>query len=382
MIDPLDAAVVCETTQKLIRIPSINPKLAPEGKGETAIATFARGWMLEHGMRSWLEEPAPGRPNAVGECGNGKGPTLVLCAHLDTVSASGMTIPPFDGYVEGNRIYGRGASDMKGSVAAVLCAAASVAREDVNGKLLVALASDEEYASIGAQHFVEHNKADACILTESSEGRLILAHKGFVWVEIITSGKTAHGSRWDLGESAIGKMGRIVSAFEDFDRDVLRQRRHPLVGPASQHCALIQGGTGLSTYAERCSLQIERRTLPGETTENVMAELRDVIANAGECAELRCILERPPLTCDRDQAIAGFVREAARQVTGHLPEEAGVSYWMDAALFAAAGIPTVNYGPGGAGAHEAVEWVDLDSVVQCAAVLAKTARMFFAGKVE
>ncbi len=382
MLDPLDAAVVCETTQKLIRIPSINPTLAPEGEGETAIATFARAWMLEHGMRSWLEEPAPGRPNAVGECGNGKGPTLVLCAHLDTVSASGMTIPPFDGYVEGNRIYGRGACDMKGSVAAVLCAAASVAREDVNGKLLVALVSDEEYASIGAQHFVEHHKADACILTESSEGRLILAHKGFVWVEIITSGKAAHGSRWDLGESAIGKMGRIVSAFEDFDRDVLRQRRHPLVGPASQHCALIQGGTGLSTYAERCSLQIERRTLPGETTENVMAELRGVIANAGERAEMRCILERPPLTCDRDQAIAGFVREAARQVTGHLPEEAGVSYWMDAALFAAAGIPTVDYGPGGAGAHEAVEWVDLDSVVQCAAVLAKTARMFFAGKVE
>jgi acetylornithine deacetylase len=382
VIDPLEAAVVRETTQQLIRIPSINPTLAPEGKGESAIAAFARDWMLGHGMRSWLEEPAPGRPNAVGECGNGRGPTLVLCAHLDTVSASGMTIPPFDGFVEGNRVYGRGAFDMKGSAAAVLCAAASVARDDVNGKLLVALVSDEEYASIGAQHFVEHHKADACILTEASEGRLILAHKGFVWVEIITSGKAAHGSRWDLGESAIGKMGRIVSAFEDFDRNVLRERRHPLVGPASQHCALIQGGTGLSTYSERCSLQIERRTLPGEKTEDVLAELRDVIAKAGERADLRCILERPPLTCDRDQSIATLVREAARQVSGHLPEEAGVSYWMDAALFAAAGIPTVNYGPGGGGAHEAVEWVDIDSVVQCAAVLATTAKMFFAGKVE
>lgn len=382
MIDPLEAAVVRETTQELVRIPSINPTLAPEGEGELAIATFARTWMLEHGMRSWLEEPAPGRPNAIGECGNGKGPTLVLCAHLDTVSASGMTIPPFDGFFEGNRVYGRGAFDMKGSAAAVLCAAASVAQREVNGKLLVALVSDEEYASIGAQHFVEHHKADACILTEASEGKLILAHKGFVWVEIITSGKAAHGSRWDLGESAIGKMGRIVSAFEDFDREVLRKRRHPLVGPASQHCALIQGGTGLSTYSERCSLQIERRTLPGERTEDVLAELRDVIAKSGERAELRCILERPPLTCDREQAIASFVREAARQVTGHLPEEAGVSYWMDAALFAAAGIPTVNYGPGGAGAHEAVEWVDIDSVVQCANVFANAAKMFFAGKVD
>jgi acetylornithine deacetylase len=110
--------------------------------------------------------------------------------------------------------------------------------------------------------------------------------------------------------------------------------------------------------------------------------LREVIAKTGEHAELRCMLERPPLTCDRDQSIATLVREAARQVSGHLPEEAGVSYWMDAALFAAAGIPTVNYGPGGGGAHEAVEWVDIDSVVQCAAVLATTAKMFFAGKVE
>jgi acetylornithine deacetylase len=382
VIDPLDAAVVSKTTQQLIRIPSINPTLAPEGEGESAIAAFAQAWMLEHGMRSWLEEPAPGRPNAVGECGNGNGPTLVLCAHLDTVSVSGMTIPPFDGFIEENRIYGRGACDMKGSVAAVLCAAASMARENFDGKLLVALVSDEEYASIGAQHFVEHHKADACILTESSEGKLILAHKGFVWVEIVTAGRAAHGSRWDLGESAVGKMGRIISALEDFDRNVLRKRRHPLVGPASQHCALIQGGTGISTYAERCSLQLERRTLPGEKTEEVLAELREVIAKTGEHADLRCILERPPLTCDRTQTIASLVREAARKVTGHLPEEAGVSYWMDAALFAAAGIPTVNYGPSGAGAHEAVEWVDIDSVVQCAAVLANTAKMFFAGKVE
>ncbi len=380
MIDPLDLVVVRETTQALIRIPSINPTLAPEGTGESAIASFARGWMLEHGMRSWLEEPAPGRPNAIGECGTGQGPTLVLCAHLDTVSASGMTIPPFDGYVEGNRVYGRGAYDMKGSAAAVVCAAAAVAREKANGKLVVALVSDEEYASIGAEHFVEHHQADACILTESSHGKLILAHKGFIWVEIITSGKAAHGSRWDLGESAIGKMGRIIVALESFDRDTLRQRQHPLVGPASQHCALVQGGIGLSTYAERCSLQIERRTLPGEKTEEVLAELHDVIAKAGERAELRVILERPPLTCGRDQDIAGFVREAARQVTGQLPEESGVSYWMDAALFAAAGIPTVNYGPGGGGAHEAVEWVDIDSVVQCAAVLAKAAMMFFAGR--
>ncbi len=383
MTDPLQPAVICQVTQELVRIPSINPTLAPEeGRGEVAVAAFARDWMASHCLRSWLEEPAPGRPNAIGECGNGQGRTLVLCAHLDTVSAAGMTIPAFDGYVEGNRVYGRGAYDMKGSAAAVLCAAAAMAQSPFDGKLMVALVSDEEYASIGAQHFVAHHTADACILTEASAGKLILAHKGFVWAEIVTSGKAAHGSRWDLGISAIAKMGNIVTALEDFDRNVLRRRQHPLVGPASQHCALVNGGTGLSTYAERCSLQIERRTLPGEDTDAVLAELRQVIAKTGEAAEVRCILARPPLTCDRDEAIAVHLRQAARKLTGSLPEEAGVGYWMDAALFSAAGIPTVNYGPDGAGAHEAVEWVDIDSVAQCAAVLAEAARTFFAGELS
>jgi acetylornithine deacetylase len=336
--------------------------------------------MAAHGLRSWLEEPAPGRPNAIGECGNGRGRTLVLCAHLDTVSAAGMTIPPFDGRAEGNRVYGRGAYDMKGSAAAILCAAAAVAREPFDGKLAVALVADEEYASIGAQHFVEHHTADGCILTEASAGKLILAHKGFVWAEIVTSGKAAHGSRWDLGVSAIAKMGRIAAALDEFDRTVLRRRQHPLVGAASQHCALINGGTGLSTYADRCSLQIERRTLPGEDAEAVLAELRDVIARSGEAADLRCILARPPLTCDRDEPVAVHLRQAAHKLSGRPAEETGVGYWMDAALFAAAGIPAVNYGPDGAGAHEPVEWVDIDSVVHCAAVLAETARTFFAGE--
>jgi acetylornithine deacetylase len=150
------------------------------------------------------------------------------------------------------------------------------------------------------------------------------------------------------------------------------------VGPASQHCALIRGGAGLSTYSEKCTLQVERRTLPGETPEQVMRELAEVIDRAGERADVRCNLYRPPLTCDREAKVASDLRQAAVAVTGRPPEEIGVGYWMDAALFASAGIPTINYGPSGAGAHEAVEWVDLDSVVTCAEVLIETARRFLA----
>ncbi|HEY6292488.1 MAG TPA: M20/M25/M40 family metallo-hydrolase [Terriglobia bacterium] len=370
-------AEALDALQLLIRTPSVNPSLAPEeDSSEAAIATVAGNWLTAHGVRSWMEEAAPGRPNLVAEAGDGVGPTLVFCAHLDTVGTSGMTIPPFEPRVEGNCVYGRGSYDMKGSAAAIMTAAAALAREGFGGRLLVALVADEEYASLGAQDFIKRHPADACIVTEPSQGRLVLAHKGFVWAEIVTRGRAAHGSRWDLGVSAIGKMGRIIAALEDFDQRELRPRTHPLVGPASQHCALTQGGTGLSTYAERCVLQVERRTLPGEKPEQVLDELKQVVAGTGEEAETKCLLDRPPLVCDRNAPVTVCLREAAAAVTGRTPEETGVAYWMDAALFAAAGIPAINYGPAGAGAHEAVEWVELDSVVTCSEVLVESARRF------
>ena len=368
---------VLEILQELIRTPSVNPSLVPdEPHGEEAIAKVARNWLIANGVRSWLEEAAAGRPNAVAEVGRDKGRALVLCAHLDTVGTAGMIIPPFEPKVEGSRVFGRGSYDMKGSAAAVMSAAAALAHENLSGRVLIALVADEEYASIGTQDFVKRHQADACVLTEPSEGRLILCHKGFVWAEITTKGRAAHGSRWDLGISAIAKMAKIIAALERFDQQELRKRNHPLVGPPSQHCSLIRGGSGLSTYAEECTLHVERRTLPGETPEQVMDELENVTRSAGEQAQLRRLLDRPPLSCDPNSKIATCLSQAATSVTDQVPEIAGVSYWMDAALFAAAGIPTVNYGPSGAGAHEAVEWVDLDSVVSCAQVLAETAHRF------
>lgn len=366
-----------EILSELIRVPSVNPDLAPgEGQGESAIAEFVRDWCATCGIKCRVEEVAPGRPNAVARVGNGGSPTLLLCAHLDTVSTAGMTIPPFEPRIEGNRVFGRGSYDMKSGAAAILSALAQLVCEPLQGTVIAALVADEEYASIGASDFVKRHKADACILTEPSEGRLILAHKGFFWAEIVTEGRAAHGSRWDLGVSAIGKMGRIIAALERFDSEVLRKRVHLLVGSASQHCSVIQGGVGPSTYAPSCTLQLERRMLPGETPEQVLVEIQRVIAEAGEEARVRCVMERPALVCPRDAKIAACVRHAAAEVTGHEPEEAGVSYWMDAAIFAAAGIETVNFGAGGAGAHEAVEWADADSVVTLACVLAQAARSF------
>jgi acetylornithine deacetylase len=375
--EPLSRPAILEILEELIRTPSVNPNLDPDkGHGEEAIAKVAQKWLFKNGLHSWLEEVAPGRFNTVAEAGSGKGPTLTFCAHLDTVGIAGMKIPPFEPRLEGGRVYGRGSYDMKGSVAAVMAAAVALSREDFPGLILVALVADEEYASIGAQDFVKRHKADACVLTEPSEGQLIVAHKGFVWAEIVVKGRAAHGSRWDLGVSAISKTARIIVALEAFDQKELRNRTHRLLGPASQHCSLIHGGSGLSTYAEECTLTVERRTLPGESPEQVLKEIEDVVQSTGEQAQVRRVLDRPALNCDENARIATSLREAITSVTGKKPEMAGVSYWMDAAVFAAVGIPTVNYGPTGAGAHEAIEWVDLDSVVTTAKVLVETARDF------
>lgn len=373
----IDPELLLTLLLELVRTPSVNPSLVTgEGTGEGAVARLAASWLEAQGVRCWLEDAAPDRPNVVAETGDGAGPTLVLCAHLDTVGTAGMTIPPFEPRRKEGRVYGRGSYDMKGGVAAVMVAVAALAKEATPGRLTAALVVDEEYASTGAQAFLSRHHADACILTEPSEGRLILGHKGFVWLEVETTGRAAHGSRWDLGSSAIAKMSPIITALARFDSEVLRSRIDPLVGAASQHCGFIEGGTGPSTYAAHCRLLLERRTLPGETPEQILEEVRDVVRATGEEAAVRCLLERPSLVCPRDSTIARCVRESATAITGRPPEEVGVGYWMDAALFARAGIPTVNYGPSGAGAHEAEEWVDLGSVVECSRVLVGAARRF------
>ncbi len=373
----LSESQILELLKGLIASPSVNPTLAPdEADGEAPAAEYARDWLHARGIDAWLEEVAPGRPNVVAQVGEGAGPTLVLCGHTDTVSAAGMTIPPFEPRVEDGRVYGRGSYDMKSGVAAAMAAAAALSEERLSGRLMLALVVDEEHSSIGADHFVANHKGDACIVTEPTEGRLILSHKGFVWAKITTEGTAAHGSRWDLGDSAIERMGRIIESLQRFDRETLRARTRPDLGPASLHPALISGGVGISTYAPSCELRVERRTLPGETIEDVAAELEDIVRESGEKAKVEAFFSREPLVCNPESAIARAVREAARSIVGGVPEEAGVAYWTDAAIFSAAGMPTLNYGPGGAGAHGAVEWADLKSVVTVANVLTEAARRF------
>jgi acetylornithine deacetylase len=367
----------------LVAIDSINPDLVPGGAGELEVMRFAAGWLERAGLDVELVEAAPGRPNVVAVArGRGGGRTLLLNGHLDTVGVEGMQ-RPFQPHVEAGRLHGRGSFDMKAGVAAMLWAGAEAARLDLRGDVVVAAVCDEEYASIGSDALVRDVRADAAIITEPTGLDVCIAHKGFVWLEIETAGVAAHGSRRDLGVDAIAKMGRILVGLEQLDGALAQGPSHRLLGTGSLHASLIAGGQELSSYPERCTLSVERRTVPGETAATVEAELQAVLDAAAASdpaleATRRTVFDRDPFEVGEDEPIVRLVRRHAAAVLGREPALCSDPAWMEAAILARAGIPTVVFGPAGEGAHAVVEWADLASTRACAETLLGVAREFCA----
>ena len=277
----IDHDYMLNTLADMVRIESINPSLTPGGSGESRIAEYTAKSMASIGLDVNILEPVPGRPTVVG-CINGsnasQGPTLVLNAHYDTVGINGMA-DPFSATVRDGRLYGRGAYDMKGSLAACMTAAKAITDADISlsGDLLVAAVADEEYASLGTAELIKQYTMDAAIVTEPTELQLCLAHKGFLWLEVETTGRAAHGSRFDIGIDANMRMGRVLNELERLEQELRRRPGHNLTGPPSLHAAIIQGGTEISVYSASCRLQIERRTVPGESQDQVVAEIQDIL---------------------------------------------------------------------------------------------------------
>jgi acetylornithine deacetylase len=306
----------------------------------------------------------------------------MLNAHMDTVGYAGME-RPLDPVIENNRLYGRGANDMKGSLAAMMLAGAALAQQPLAGDVILTAVVDEEYASIGTQAVVDRYRADAAIVTEETNLDVCIAHKGFAWIEIETRGVAAHGSRPHLGIDAIANMGPIITGIAELDQRLRGNSGHPLLGPGSIHSSLISGGTELSTYPDRCFLQVERRTIPGETVVQIDAEIAAILEQVAEAdsdfvGSSLLTLVRQPFEVAESEPIVMLVREQARKATGRNPELVGWAGWMDSALLSAAGIPTVIYGPGGEGSHAAVEWARLDHLDILRDVLIATAREFCA----
>jgi len=352
--------------RELVAIESVNPDLVPSGSGEAEIARFVAAWLEDAGLRVETVEPRRGRPSVVAVLkGGGGGRSLILNAHMDTVGGGGMAAP-FEPVVSNGRVYGRGAYDMKGSLAAIMVAAREAARVGLRGDLIVTAVADEEVASLGTASVLERFRADAAIVTEPTELRLCLAHKGFVWIEVATEGVAAHGSRADLGVDAIAGMGPILTGVARLAERLRGGPSHPMLGRGSIHASLIDGGQEMSTYPARCVVRLERRTVPGEDTASTLDEIVEL--TRGRRAFAKVLLERPPSEVDASSPVALAVAAAAGE-----PETVGVAYWMDMALFNAAGIPCVAYGPAGEGEHADVEWVDVASLERCVNVYLEAA---------
>ncbi|HVX38865.1 MAG TPA: ArgE/DapE family deacylase [Gemmatimonadaceae bacterium] len=372
-------------TRELVRIDSRNPALVPGGPGEAAVAHALAEVLREWGFRVELMDAAPGRPNVVARIGAGDGRSLMFNGHLDVVGTEGMVHEPWLADVHDGRMYGRGSADMKSGVAA-MCAAAARAAAEVTGEIIVAAVVDEEFESAGTRTLVERGvRADAAIVTEPTSLAIMPSHLGFVWLDVTTHGRAAHGSRWQIGVDAIRHAGLLLAELDRFDAGELSARAHALLGRPSLHASLIEGGSGMSTYPDRCTVRLERRTIPGESADQVRREIEDACARVARAkrdfhATVNVTFAQPPSDVATD---APIVRALSHTLSacGETPRVEGMSAWTDAALLNAAGIPAICFGPGTIGvAHAAEEWVPIDEIERATAVLARLACEWTAGR--
>jgi len=367
--------------RELISIDSVNPSLVTGAAGEENVALAVAAHMRESGLDVVIDDVAPGRQNVIGVLeGRSAGRSLMLCGHSDTVGVEGMD-SPFDPIERNGRMFGRGSGDMKGGVAAMLAAVRRLANEGWDkGRLLVAAVVDEEYMSIGAEALVKSWSADAAVITEPTGLKVAIGHKGFSWIEIVTEGRAAHGSRPAEGRDAIMRMGRVLQRLEELTQKLKARAPHPVLGQASLHASIINGGRELSTYPERCVLQLERRNVSGELPDVAIREVEEILDSLRHddpefVASARLMFDRAPYETPAEHDLPRRLETAVKHL-GHDTCREGMTYWTDAAILGQAGIPTVVFGPGGEGFHAREEFVFVDHVEACRDALILTARDF------
>lgn len=371
----IDHSTVADLLQRLVQIPSVNPR-GKNVPAESRIATFVQEWMEMQGIPAQLEDVLNGRPNVVATIeGVDTSRSLLLEAHLDTVEVAGMVEDPFSGRIEGNRLYGRGSCDTKGSLAAFMLAMADLAKRGVKPPVTVTLAGavDEEHLFRGVLQLLKNRAPfSAAIVGEPTGLDLVVAHKGMVRCQISTIGKAAHSSMpWD-GDNAIERMADVIGFIRrELEPEAMR-KNHPLVGPATLCISLIQGGTAINVVPERCTIDIDRRTLPGEDPEVVWHEYKHRLEGLmpGHVEVAEPLLLDPAMETVQNspivQALANEVRKSGRE-----PRIAGVNYGTDGSKIALQGTATVVFGPGSIQqAHSAVEYIDLNEVVEAARIVA------------
>ena len=375
MVIPRGDAVAL--ARALIKIDSRNPTLAPDSPGEGDCARALASILDDWGFDVQLLEGVPGRPNVVARVGPADAPALMFNGHLDVVGVEGMTHAPFDAAIRSDRVFGRGSADMKGGIAAMCAAAATAASSEADRQVLITAVVDEEYESLGMRALRATGiRAEMAVITEPTRLSICPAHRGFAWFDVEIKGRATHGSRYDVGVDAITHAALLLGEL-----DLLEQTRaagpiHPLLGRGSLHASTIQGGVGMSTYPERCSVAIERRTIPGESAEKALLEITDACARVEARRphfEARVTLRTAQLPSDVpiDAPIVKRLADAIEAEGAPMRIE-GLSAWTDAALLNEAGIPTVCFGPGDiALAHAAEEFVPIEEIERAKSVLAR-----------
>jgi len=362
----------------LVALPSVNPAFLPVGHpraGEKNVGDFLAATAARAGLDVAFQRVLPDRSNLLVTLRPSARPRrrILLAPHLDTVSALDTQFQP---RISHGRLYGRGACDTKGSVAAMLGALINLARSGrrpAETEIVFAGLVDEEIGHAGADALVRDKwKADLAIIGEPTRLKVVTAHKGAAWFEARTKGKAAHGSCPERGRNAVHEMAKIVDVLETEYADKLRQRpAHPLLGRGTVNVGSIHGGAETNIVPASCIATIDRRTLPGETMRGVRAEIQSLLRPRGLRAELRPIQALDFRAMETDFNLPA-VRQFSRLVGQKKP--LGVTYFCDGAVLSGGGIPSLVFGPGDiAQAHTIDEWISLASLAQAERLL----RRFF-----
>ncbi len=365
----MNPSSVIETLAELVRINSVNSSYEG-GPGEREIATWIKRFFEQRGIEVWEQEVFPGRPNIIARLpGRDGSRRVILEAHTDTVSVQGMSIPPFEPRVEAGKMYGRGSCDTKAGLAAMMCAVASLHKDQIQPPCDVWLAAvvDEEFSYRGVVKLCEGLTGQAALVAEPTGLRAVIASKGVLRWRILVRGKAAHSGKPHLGVNAINHMARVILALEEDHRN-LAARVHSLLGPATVNVGVVQGGVQVNFVPDRCSIEIDRRLLPGETVETVLAHYQTLLDELKiQHPTLDAFMEPPMLTDEAletpaDSAPAKLARSLldAMGLDGAL---GGVPFGSDASKLSRQGIPSLVFGPGSIDqAHAAVEFVELAQV--------------------
>ncbi len=359
---------VINTLEELIRINSVNPAYAC-GQMEAGIQAWIHRFFVDAGMDVKLTEVHPERPNLLTTLpGRDRSRRLLLDAHVDTAGIENMTIPPFKPLIRDGRVYGRGACDTKGGLAAMMHALTELHEEGVVPSCDVVLAAtmDEEYSFRGAAHLCDHMTADAAIVAEPTELRMVVASKGCLRWRVTMGGRAAHSSKPHLGVNAISRMARLIVVMEEEDAS-LRREHHPLVGEPTLNVGLIRGGAQVNIVPEECLMEIDRRLIPGERPPDIRRQyeqLSETLRTRFPDLEVTHLplIEDWPMETPPDSHIVRTAQRALNRL-GLCSDPAGVPFGSDASKFARAGIPSIVTGPGSIDqAHTAAEYVPLNEV--------------------